>query len=208
MIVVFSFGNLSAQAQWTGISVDIGESSSDLQFETGQRTMSMDSLSLQIEEKAATDLRVGFSVGLNNFRNFNILPPENAQKFEGSQLGFYLRLPMQLGEYFSLEGLYSFRYNTATESNVSSPSEVEWHENRLKISIGTVLKTMGFNAFIAYHDMSGDISTGTSVERFESIDNISRGISLDFFVEPTAFIRLQLSRGAEDSGYLSFVRVY
>ena len=138
----------------------------------------------------------------------HLLQGQFGEKFEGAQLGFYLRLPLQLGEYISLEGLYSYRYNTATESNVSSPSEMEWHENRLKIGIGTELKTLGFNAFIAYHDMSGDISTGTSVELFKSIDNISRGISLDFFVEPTAFIRLQLSRGAEDSGYLSFVRVY
>lgn len=81
LLVVFSFGSSTAQAQWTGISVEIGESSSDLEFETEQRTMRVDSLSLQIEEKTATDLRVGFSIGLTSIRSTNILPPDNGQKF-------------------------------------------------------------------------------------------------------------------------------
>lgn len=208
LLVVFSFGNSTARAQWTGISVDIGESSSDLQFETEQRTMSIDSLSLRIEEKTATDLRVGFSIGLTSIRMASILPPDNAQKFEGNQLGFYLRLPLQLGEYFSLEGLYSYRYNIATDSNVGSTSEIEWHDNRLRIGLGIKLQTLRITPFIAYHSSSGDISNDTGVDLFDSIDNISRGISFDYFVEPTAFIRLQFSRGEEDSGYLSFVRVY
>jgi hypothetical protein len=208
LLVVFSFGSSTAQAQWTGISVEIGESSSDLQFETEQRTMSIDSLSLQIEEKAATDLRVGFSIALTSIRTANLLPPDNAQKFEGNQLGFYLRLPMQLGESFSLEGLYSYQYNTATDSDISLPSEIEWNENRLKIALGTKLQTLRITAFIAYHSMNGDISNSTSVGLFDSIDNISRGISFDYFVEPTAFIRFQFSRGDEDSAYLNFVREY
>jgi hypothetical protein len=208
LTLAFCLGSSSAQAQWTGISVEIGESSSDLEFETEQRTMRVDSLSLQIEEKTATDLRVGFSIGLTSIRSTNILPPDNGQKFEGNQLGFYLRLPLQLGEYFSLEGLYSYRYNTATDSSISSPSEIEWHDNRLKIGLGTKLQTLRFTAFLVYRSMSGDISNNTSVELFDSIDKISRGISFDYFVESTAFIRLQLSRGAEDIAYLNLVRVY
>ena len=208
LLVVFSFGSSTARAQWTGISVEIGESSSDLQFETEQRTMSIDSLSLQIEEKTAADLRVGFSIALTSIRTANLQPPDNAQKFEGNQLGFYLRLPMQLGESFSLEGLYSYQYNTATDSDISLPSEIEWNENRLKIALGTKLQTLRITAFIAYHSMNGDISNSTSVGLFDSIDNISRGISFDYFVEPTAFIRFQFSRGDEDSAYLSFVREY
>ena len=208
LIVAFCFGSSSAQAQWTGISVEIGESSSDLEFEIEQRAMRVDSLSLRIEEKTATDLRVGLRIGLTSIRSANILPPDNAQKFEGNQLGFYLRLPLQLGEYFSLEGLYSYRYNTATDSNVSSPGEIEWHDNRLKIGLGTKLQTLRLTAFVSYRSMSGDISNDTSVELFDSIDKISRGISFDYFIEPTAYIRLQISRGGEDSAYLNFVRVY
>ena len=208
LIVTVSLGSSPAEAQWSGISVEIGESTSDLQFETEQRSMRREDLSLQIEEKTATDLRVGFSIGLNSIRTSNLLPPDNAQKFEGNHLGFYLRLPLQLGEYFSLEGLFSYRYNSATDSNTSLPSEIEWHDSRLKIGLGAKFQALRITPFISYRNVSGDISNNISVELFDSVDNISRGISFDYFLEPTAFIRLQLSRGDEDSSYLRFVREY
>ena len=208
LIVALSLGSSPAKAQWTGILVEIGESTSDLQFETGRRSMRREDLSFQIEEITDTDLRVGFSIGLNSIRTSNLLPPANTQKFEGNHLGFYLRLPMQLGEYFSLEGLFSYRYNFATDSNTSLPSEIEWHDSRLKIGLGVKFQAFRITPFISYRNVSGDISNNISVELFDSVDNISWGISFDYFLEPTAFIRLQLSRGDEDSGYLNFVRVY
>ena len=80
LAMTLSLGSTPAVAEWTGISVDIGETTTDLQFEAAQRTMRSDSLSLQIEEKTATDLRVGFSVGVSDIRTSNKLPPGNAQK--------------------------------------------------------------------------------------------------------------------------------
>ena len=208
LIIMLGLCNPPAQAEWTGISVDFGESTTELQFETEQRTMRGDVLSLQIEEKSATDLRVGISIGLTSIRTSNTLPPANAQKFEGNHLELYLRMPMQLGENFWLEGLFSYRYNTATDSNISLPSEIEWRDSRFQIGLVAKFQTLRITPFVAYQDLSGDISNASSVEIFDSIDNISRGIMFDFFAEPTAFVRLQLSRGAEDSGYLIFVREY
>ena len=208
LAIIFSLDSTPAAAAWTGISVDIGETTTDLQFETAQRTMRSDSLSLQIEEKTATDLRVGFSVGVSDFRTANKLPPGNAQKFEGGHLGFYLRLPVQLGEYFSLEGLFSYRYHSASSSKTSLPSEIEWHDSRLQIGLGAKFQALRVTPFIAYRSMRGDISNDSGTELFDMVGNTSRGISFDYFIEPTAYIRFQLSRGDEDGGYLTFARMY
>jgi len=208
LIITLSLGSTPAVAEWTGVLVDIGESTTDLQFETAQRTMRIDSLDLAIEEKTASPLRVGFSLGISNIRTANLLPPDNAQKFDGGHLGFYLRYPQQLGEHMSLAGLLSYRYNSATDYNTSLRSEIEWHETRVQLGLRVKFGTLRITPFIAYRDINGDISNDTSTQIFDSVDSISRGISFDIFVEPGAYIRLQLFRGDEDGGYLTFARVY
>jgi len=208
LAITFSLANTPAGAQWTGISVDIGETTNDLQFETAQRSMRENSLSLHIEEKSATDLRIGFSLGVSDIRTANLLPPENAQKFEGGYLGLYLRLPLQMGEYFSLEGLFSYRYNSASSSSTSLPGEIEWHDSRLQIGLGAKFQALRVTPFIAYRNVRGDISNGSSTELFELAGKDSRGINFDYFLEPGAYIRFQLSRGEEQGGYLTFARVY
>ena len=206
--LIISLGSTSAVAEWTGISVDIGETTTDLQFETAQRTMRSDSLSLRIEEKTATNLRVGFNLGISNIRTANILPPDNAQKFDGGHLGFYLRYPLQLGRHMLLEGLFSYRYNSASDSNNSLQSEIEWREARVQLSLGVKFGVLHVTPFIVYRDINGDISNDSGTEIFDSVDSKSRGISFDIFVEPTAYIRFQLSRGDEEGGYLTFARIY
>lgn len=206
--IIFSINSPHVQAAWTGILVDIGQTTTDLQFETAQRTLRNDSLNLHIEEKTATDLRIGLSLGVSNIRTANKLPPDNAQKFEGSHLGFYLRLPVQLGEYFSLEGMFSYRYNTASNPNTSLPSEIEWHGSRLKIGVAAKIQALRVTPFIVYNNISGDISSANSTELFNSAGSGSHGISFDYFIEPTAYIRLQLETGDVEAAYLTFARVY
>ena len=208
LAIAFGLGTPPAKAEWTGISVDIGETTTDLQFETAQRTMRSDNLSLRIEEKTATNLRVGFNLGVSNIRTANLLPPGNAQKFDGGHLGFYLRYPQQLGGHMPFEGLFSYRYNSASDSNNSLQSEIEWRETRVQLGLGVKFGALHVTPFIVYRDINGDISNDGSTELFDSVDRKSRGISFDIFVEPTAYIRFQLSRGDEEGGYLTFARVY
>jgi len=208
LVFILGLGSMPAAADWTGVFVDIGESTTDLQFETVQGTMRIESLNLAIEEKTASPLRVGFSLGVSNIRTANLLPPGNAQKFEGGHLGFYLRYPQPMGERMSFEALFSYRYNSASDSSTSVRSEIEWREARVQLGLGAKFGALRITPFIAYRDINGDISNGLSTQIFDSVDSISRGISLDIFVEPTAYIRLQLFRGDEDGGYLTFARVY
>ena len=208
LAITFNLVSTQAGAEWTGISVDIGETTTDLQFETAQRSMRSDSLNLQIEEKSATNLRIGFSLGVSDIRTANVLPPGNAQKFEGGYLGFYLRLPVQMDEHFSLEGLFSYKYNSASSSSTSLPGEIEWHDSRLQVGLGAKLQALRVTPYIAYRNMHGDISNGSGTELFDLVGSASHGIIFDYFLEPTAYIRFQLFRGDEDGGYLTFARVY
>jgi len=170
--------------------------------------MRLDNLSLKIEEKTATNLRVGISIGQISIRTANQFPPDNAQKFEGNYLGIYLRLPIQPGEHFSLNGKFSYRYNYASEAISSLANQIEWHDSRFQIGLGAKFQAFRVTPFMVYHRMSGDITNATGTELFDSIDRVSRGISFDYFIEPTAYIRFQLSRGGEDGGYLTFTREY
>jgi len=208
LFIISGLGSSTARSEWAGLSVYLGETTSDLQFETAQRSMRQNSLGLRIEDKAASGLRAGISIGQTSIRTSNKLPPDSAQKFEGNNLGFYLRYPLHLGEHLSLEGSFSYHYNSASDSNISSPSEIEWRDSRVQISLGGKFQALRIAPFIAYHSMSGDISNDTRTELFANVDEISRGVSFDFFIEPTAYIRLHFSRGNEDGGYLTFARVY
>jgi hypothetical protein len=208
LVIAFSLVSPQVAAEWTGVWVDIGETTTDLQFESTQRTMRSDSLNLHIEEKTASDLRVGLSLGISDIRTTNKIPPDNTQKFEGGHFGFYLRFPQQLNKHLSWQASFSYRYNYADDSSISMPSELEWRETRAQFGLGLKFTALRITPFVSYRDISGDISNDTSTESFETVDNNSQGISFDFYTEPTAFIRLQLLRGGEEGGYLTFARVY
>jgi len=208
LAITFILVSLPVKAQWTGISVDIGETTSDLQFESVQRTMRSDNLSLQIEEKSATNLRVGLSLGISNIRIANKLPPDNAQKFEDGHFGVYLRLPVQMGEFFSLDSKFSYQYHTADKLNSNLNSELDWQDSRLQIGLAAKFQNLRVTPFIAYRNVSGDITDDTSTELFDTVDNVSHGISFDIFVDSGAYIRFQLFTGAEEGGYLTFAREY
>ena len=198
----------NAMAEWTGVSVSIEDYSAVWIFPTGQHTSDINRLTLNLEEKTANDLRVGINIGLVSLRISENVSPSNTQKFNVSSLGLYLRLPLRLSEIFSLQGQFSYRFNSGSDSIDTDSSLIEWYETRLELGFSGQWQTLRFTPFIAYQIVDGDITDSEGTELFEPIDQISSGIRFDYFVDPTAYIRFQVSSGAREGFYLVFAREY
>lgn len=198
----------NAMAELTGVSVSIEDYSAGWVFQKGQHTSDINRLTLNLEEKTANDLRVGINIGLISLRISENVSPSNTQKFDVSSLGLYLRLPLRLSENFSLQGRFSYRFNSGSDSIDTDSSLIEWYETRLELGFSGQWHTLRFTPFIAYQIVDGDITDSKGTELFELIDQISSGIRFDYFVDPTAYIRFQVSSGARKGFYLVFAREY
>ena len=208
IVAVAAVISTNAMAQWTGVSVSIEDYSAGWAFQTGQHTSDINRLILNLEEKTANDLRVGVNIGLISLRISENVSPGNTRKFNVSSLGLYLRLPLRLGEIFSLQGQFSYRFNSGSDSIDIDSSQIEWYETRLELGFSGQWQTLRLTPFIAYQIVDGDITDSKGTELFETNEKISSGIRIDFFVDPTAYIRFQVSSGARKGIYLVFAREY
>lgn len=206
--MLLAFFSSAAVASWSGISLNIEDYSSDWQFQTIERSADINRWEINLEEKTTTDLRVGINIGQMSIRMRDKISMANAQKFEASSLGLYLRLPLMLSTHFSIEGRLSYRFNSGSDSNDIDPSEIEWNEFELELGFSGQWQSVRITPYVAYLNLSGDITNSSSTELFDSSDEISSGIRLDYFIEPTAYVRLQLSIGAREGVYLVFAREY
>lgn len=196
------------QAQWTGISASLEETNTDWQFASTLRSVRINRIGLQIEEKTAKSLRVGGSIGQLGLRLVDPATPSSTQKFDLSYIGLYLRQPIRLSANLALQGLLSYRYHSGIELTISDAAEIDWHETRFQIGLSLQAGQLRIMPFVAYTRVSGDITDSSGVALFDAAQADSHGISFDYLIEPGAYIRLQWSAAAERSGQLVFVREY
>jgi len=207
-VLISVFFSTAATAQLTGISVSIEDYSSTWQFGTLERTVDINQWSLNLEEKTTSALRVGVSLGQLGMRVSDQVLPANTEKFDANSVGLYLRLPLMLGDTFSLQGRLSYRIYSGSDSNDIDSREIEWDETRVELGFSGQWQSVRLTPFVAYRTINGDITDNSGIELFDSIDEVSSGIRFDYFIEPTAYIRFQFTRGAREGGYLVFAREY
>ncbi len=197
-----------ARAEWTGISVNIEDYSTTWQFQTLQRTIDINQWNFNLEEKTTSALRVGLSIGQSRIRISDNISPANTQKFHANLLGIYLRLPLSLGDNFSVQGRLSYRINSGRDSKDIDPGQIEWYETEVELGLSGQWQSVRFTPFVAYRNVDGDITDSSGIELFDPVDEISTGIRFDYYIDPTAYIRFQLFSGANAGGYLVFAREY
>lgn len=196
-----------AGADWTGVNVSLGETSSDWKFANDTRDARVARVVLQIEEKSETELRVGVSLGHMSLR-VAADTPVNTNKFDAQYIGVYLRQPIRLSEMFSLHGLFSYQYNSGRDNNLPDAVEIDWSEAQFELGLSAMFANIRVMPFAVYSHVDGDISDDNGTQIFELEESVSSGIRFDIFVEKTAFVRLAFQSGANAGGFLSFARQY
>jgi hypothetical protein len=202
------FNSMTAHSDWTGIIVGLEDTDTQWLVSKEARESSVNRLSLKMEEKTEAELRVGISIGQLSVRTKGISGIDRIDKFEGNYIGLYLRQPVNLNNYLSFEGTLGYRFHTGMGQIESDADEIEWHETRLKLSAGFDFADIRISPFVQWQNVDGDVSGETGRNVFETDESESRGVMVDYFVEPFAYIRLQFSKGGNESLQISFAKVY
>jgi hypothetical protein len=196
-----------AETESTGVALDIASYDSDWQFNSGVREARITSISFQIEEKLEAGLIVGGGIGYFDMSvrgNSKV----SAQDFDGQYLEIYLHHPFPVSERISIHGAFAYRYYSGDGNNRDERADIDWNEVNLQIGVGVRFAHLRITPFAAYYNIDGDISDDRSTGSFENDDSVSQGVSLDYFVDDTAFIRLEVRSGYQAGGRISFERRY
>ena len=197
----------AAAAEWTGVSMTFGRYDSDWAFSGETREATISEIDFRIEERTATGLAVGAKIGYMDLRVAGGRDTDT-QKFDGQYVGIYLRQDYQFGEALSLHGNLDLSYHNGDESGSSDDrAEIDWTQVGFEIGLGIRSANLRIMPFARIADIDGDISNG-GTSGFELDQSESVGIRFDIFTERTAFIRLEAVTGANEGGYVTFVRRY
>jgi hypothetical protein len=190
-----------------GVALEIADYESDWKFGDVTRVAKINSLSLQIEERAESGLTVGASLAYLSMR-IGGDETTSSTKFEGESLQIYMRQNFSIGESTSLEGLLSYGYNTGRENVEGERADIEWSQVGAEIGLSFRFDSLRITPYTSYTDIDGDISGVNGVGAFELDDPFSHGVRFDIFVDSTAFIGIRLQTGSQTGGTISFVRRY
>ena len=206
LLILFLYTGL-AEADLTGVTLELANLDSDWKFDNGVREAQINSIAFQIEEKTATGLSVGGGIGYFDIRVVGDSSTDT-RKFDGEYLQVYLRQEIRISESISLHGLFNYSYNSGSDNDETDRADIDWNEASLQIDASVRFANFGITPFAAYYDIDGDISDNNGTEVFEMDDPVSHGIRFDYYLEPTAFIRIVFQSGGQAGGYLTFVRRY
>jgi len=198
----------NANAEWTGISLDLASFDSDWKFADQTRQASNSELSFRIEERTASGLAVGAAIGYFDMRLLAPTPAETL-KFDGQYFAIFLRQDFSMSPRLSLHGGVGYKYASGSQSgDVSDAANIDWTETNAELGVGIRVGNLRIMPFAGWNDIDGDLtdSGGTSVFRLDRPD--SQGIRFDIFTEQTAFVRLEFVTGSRSGGMLVFARRY
>jgi hypothetical protein len=196
-----------ARAESTGVALEIADYDSDWKFGDVTHVAKINSIGLQIEERAESGLTVGVNLAYLSMR-IGGDATTSSTKFEGESLQIYMRQNFALGESTALEGLLSYGYNSGRENVVEDRAKIEWSQVGAEIGLSFRFDSLRVTPFTSYTDVDGDVSGVSGIGAFELDDPFSYGVRFDIFVDSTAFIGIRLQTGSQSGGSISFVRRY
>lgn len=194
-------------AFWTGVELDLANTETDWEFEGETREAQTSLIGFRIEEKTATGLRIGVNLGYSSIRLVADSPTPTL-KFDEQFVGIYLNRLLRLGEHFEFYGQFDLSYHGGRENRDDERIDIDWIEAAIEVGASLRAAHYRFTPFLRYVDIDGDIDDVDGIDVFERDEPASAGLHLDYFVEPTAYVRLSLLAGGDSGGILSFVRRY
>jgi hypothetical protein len=198
----------TAVAETTGVALKISDLDSDWDFSGETRSAKSNSISLQIEERTASGLTVGASIGYQSFR-LDGDSTTSSTKFDAENLEIFLRQEFSLSESTAIQGLVSYGYYTGRQTSDDDRADIDWSQVAAEIGVSFQVNNLKIMPFVGYINVDGDI-TGSEEGggSFELEDPLIQGVNFDIYVETNAFIRIRLQTGSQSGGYLSFERRY
>lgn len=197
----------SASAEYTGLALSFEELDADWKFTSGEREVRSRSVSFRIEEKTRIGFRIGLGLGVSNLRIAGDASTDRLD-IDATSLGAYLRLPTELSENYSLNGLLSYGYYSGNGEENLQQVGIDWHEVQVQLGFSVRFASIRITPFADYYLVSGDIDYANKGETFELVDAVGGGIQFDYFVRDTAFIRLKFQSGVYNGLTLSFALRY
>jgi len=201
-------------AGWTGIAVFVGQTENDWLLSDINRQANIDFYGLRIEERTNIDLRVGITAGQFELRLLDALDVTLAEKYTGQFLSLYLRWPSQLSEFIRLHSQVKYQFHLGDKSPVTDNTdnvditEISWTEASLDLGVSIQIGPVLLRPFINFRSIDGDITSTTQSRIFKQHEVVSQGVIMDFYVEPTAFVRLKAVNGGQQTVLISFAREY
>lgn len=212
LLLLLLFFPLNVYAGWSGIAGYLGTSDSDW-LQLGQvREADFTYFGLRIEEKTKADIRVGASVAQFDLRLLETDSLLNIEKFSGERLSLYLRWPVNLMQHLKWHSELQFQYHQGTRNNINSSSiqdeTINWSEWVLDLGVSIQIGRLSLRPFVNLRHIDGDISNESGTSLFQLVHAKSSGFIADYYVEPTAFIRLRVTGLENRSVQVSLVREY
>jgi len=194
-------------AEWSGIAFDISSSESDWNIENSLRQVRGAELSLRAEETTAPGLRIGGSIGQASLR-IDVDASVADYDFDTRFVSINLRQPFKLNETWGLFAGMNYKFQSGSDSNEMNQADISWSE--IEFYFGTSLRLSYFriSPLVIFQSVDGDISDDFGSYDFELDDPVSAAIRFDYFVEKTAFVRLEFQTGNSEGILLSFARQY
>lgn len=192
-----------ANAEYTGLILSFEELDADWKFSTGEREARSRSVSFRIEEKTRIGFRIGLGLGVSNLRIAGDASTSRLD-IDVTSLGAYLRLPTELSEHYSLNGLLSYGYYSGNGEENLQQVGIDWHQVQVQLGFSVKFANIRITPFADYYMLTGDIDYVNKGDTFELVEAVGGGIQFDYFVRDTAFIRLKFQSGVYNGLSLSF----
>lgn len=196
-----------SQSELSGVSVELADVDTDWKFRGDVREAKSSRISLQIEDKTDGGLSVGCGIGYFSTR-VAADNRDDTNRYDGEYLELYLRKPVRITDSIALHSLFNFRYNTGDDGEGEDRVDIQWNESRVEFGLSFLFSSLRLTPYAAYYDIDGDTDGENGTDVFEVDDPQSQGIRFDYFVDTTAFIRLQIQSGNDSGGLITFARRY
>lgn len=194
-------------ADWSGVAFDISNSESDWKIENNLRQVHSTGLSFRIEETTEPGLRIGGAIGQVNLR-VDGDPSVADYDFDTQFLSINLWQPFQLNEVWGIFAGMNYKFQSGSDNDETNEADISWSEIEFYFGTSLKLSHIRISPMLIFQSVDGDISDDFGSHDFELDDPVSTAIRFDYFVEKTAFVRLEFMTGNSEGVLLSFAREY
>jgi hypothetical protein len=194
-------------AAWTGIAAFVIDGESNWLLGNDVLENDFTKYGLRIEEKTEVNLRIGASAGVFDLKFLDKTAVRPFEKYEGQFVSFYLRWPEQLSDTIRVHSLFNYEYHIGNQAD-NLDIEINWTEISFELGISAQLGRFSIRPFVDYRYVDGDITGPTTARLLELEKQYSSGLIADYYIEPTAFVRMRLSSGAYRTFMISLAREF